>query len=51
MARGKDGMEINSMIDVALVKRDMLPYVQDVRAGRGMVRGLSDPMLYCVNSS
>ena len=26
-------MEIKSMIDLMLVKRDMLRYVQDVRAG------------------
>ena len=31
VARGQDGMEIKSMIDLVLVKRDMLHYVQDVR--------------------
>ena len=30
------------MIDLMLVKRDMLRYVQDVRVVRGMERGLSD---------
>ena len=30
------------MIDLVLVNRDMLHYVQDVRAVRGMGRGLSD---------
>ena len=30
------------MIDLVLVKRNMLRYVQDVRAVRGMARGLSD---------
>ena len=30
------------MIDLVLVKRDMLRYVQDVRAVSGMGRGLSD---------
>ena len=30
------------MIDLVLVKKDMLRYVQDVRAVRGMGRGLSD---------
>ena len=30
------------MIDLVLGKKDMLRYVQDVRAGRGMGRGLSD---------
>ena len=29
------------MIDLVLVKRDMLHYVQDVRAMRGIERGLS----------
>ena len=29
------------MIDLVLVKRDMLRYVQDMRAVRGMGRGLS----------
>ena len=42
MARGRDGVEIKSMIDPALVKRDMLRYVQDVRAVKWMGRGLSD---------
>ena len=30
------------MIDLVLVKRDMLRYVQDVSAVRGTGRGLSD---------
>ena len=30
------------MIELVLVKRDMLRYVQDVRAVRGIGRGLSD---------
>ena len=30
------------MIDLVLVKRDILRYVQDVRAVRGMGRSLSD---------
>ena len=42
MARGQEGVEIKSMKDLVLVKRDMLQYVQDVKAGRGMGRGLSD---------
>ena len=29
--RGKGGVESKSMIDLVLVKRDMLRYVQDVR--------------------
>ena len=42
MARGQDVVEIKSIIDLVLVKRDMLYYVQDVREMRGMERGLSD---------
>ena len=42
MARGQDGVEVKSMIDLVLVKRDMLRYVQDVRTVSGMGRGLSD---------
>ena len=42
VARGQDGMEIKSMMDLVLVKRDMLHYVQDVRVVKGMGRGISD---------
>ena len=42
VARGRDGVEIKSMIDLMLVKKDMLRYVQDVRAVRGMGCVLSD---------
>ena len=42
MARGRDGVEIKSMIDLVVVKDDMLRSVQDVRVVRGMGRGLSD---------
>ena len=42
MARDQDGVEVESMIDLVLVKKDMLHYVQDMRAVRGMGRGLSD---------
>ena len=41
MARGQDGVEIKSMIDVVLVKKDIVRYVQNVRAVRGMGRSLS----------
>ena len=37
-ARNHDGVEVMSMIDLVLVKKDMLHYVHDVRALRGMVR-------------
>ena len=39
---GQDRVEIKSMIDVVLVKRNMLQYVQDVRMVREMGGGLSD---------
>ena len=42
VARGKDGLEVKSMIDVVLVKKAMLRYGQDVKTGRGMGRGLTD---------
>ena len=35
-AKGQDRVEVMSMIDLVLVKKDMLFYVQDVRAVRGM---------------
>ena len=42
MARGKDKVEVKSMIDLVLVKKDMLHYEQEVRAMREMGQGLSD---------
>ena len=36
MARGQDVVEIKTMIDVVLVKRNMLQYMQDMRNVRGM---------------
>ena len=36
VARGQDGVEAKSMIDLVLVKKDMLYFVQDVRTVRGM---------------
>ena len=38
----KTERRVKSMTDLLLMKRDMLHYVQDVRAVRGMGRGLSD---------
>ena len=47
VARGRGSVDIRSMIDLVLVKRDMLRYVQDVKVVRGM--GASQTtMLYCV---
>ena len=41
MARGQEGVEVKSTIDLVLVKKDMLCYVRGVRAVLGMGRGLS----------
>ena len=41
MARDEDGVEVMSMIDLMMVKKVMLGYVQNVRAVRGIGRGLS----------
>ena len=49
VARGREGMAIKSMIDLVLVKKDMLRYVQDVRAARGMGRGLSNHYVVLVS--
>ena len=42
MAWSQDGVEGKSMIDLVLVKEDMLRFVQGVRAVRGMGRDISD---------
>ena len=42
VARGQDGVEVKSMIDLVLVKKDMLHYVQDVMTVGEMGQGLSD---------
>ena len=42
VARGQDGVEVKSMIDLVLVKKGMLRYVQGVSVVRGMGRDLSD---------
>ena len=38
VARGQDGVEVRGMIDLELVKRNMLRYAEDVRAVRGIGR-------------
>ena len=42
VARGQDGVQIKIIPELVLMKKDMLRYVQDVRAVRRMVRTLSD---------
>ena len=42
VARGHDGVEVMGMVVLVLVKKDMLFYVQDLRAVRCMGRGFSD---------
>ena len=41
VAMGQDRVEVKNMIDLVLVKKDMLYFVQDMRAVRGMGRALS----------
>ena len=41
-ARGPVRDEVKSIIDLVLVKKDMLHYVQNVREVRGMGQGVSD---------
>ena len=38
----EDRVEVKSMIDLVLVKRNMLHYVHDVRVVKGMGQGISD---------
>ena len=48
--RGQERVEVMSMIHLVLVKKNMLRYVQDVRAVRGIGRGLSDYQFCTVQS-
>ena len=41
VASSQDGVEVMSLTDLILMRKDILRYVQDVRAVRGMGRGLS----------
>ena len=41
IAKGQDKVEVKRIIDLVLVKKYMLCFVQDVRAVRGMGRSLS----------
>ena len=42
VTRGQGGVEVKGMIDLVLVKKDMLRYVWDLWVVRGMGRGRSD---------
>ena len=42
LPRDQDGVEVKIKIALVVVKRDMLRFVQNVRAVRGMGRGLSN---------
>ena len=46
VARGQDGLEIKSMVDLVLMKRDILRYVQDVKSVRGVGEASQTTMLY-----
>ena len=48
VARGQHGVKVKSMIDLVLVKKDMIHYVPDVRVLREIGRGLSGhPITQC----
>ena len=47
VARDQDGGEVKSMLDLVLVKKDMLRFCQDVRTVKGMERGISDHLVLC----
>jgi hypothetical protein len=42
VGKDRDGAEVKSMIDVVLVKKEMLKYVMDVKSVRGLGMGISD---------
>ena len=42
VVRGQHGVDIKNMIDLVLLKNDIMRYVQDVKAVKGMRRDLSD---------
>ena len=48
VARGQDEVEVKSMIDLVLMKRDMLLYVQDVMVVKGMRRLSDHSVLLCI---
>ena len=50
VTRGRDGVEIKIMIDLVLVNRDMLRYMQDERVVKGMGHNLSEHYVVCVKS-
>ena len=47
VAMGQHRVEVKSIIDLLLVKKDMLLYMQDVRAVREMKQGLSNYHVLC----
>ena len=47
LTRNQDGVEVKSMIDLLLVNKTMLRYVQDVTVLGGMGRGISDHVVLC----
>ena len=48
VARGQDGVVVKSMIDLVLGRKDMLRFLLEVRAVRGLEQGIQINMLYCV---
>ena len=45
--RGQNGMKVMNIINLALVKRDLLRHEPEMKAGRGMGQGLSDHHVLC----
>ena len=50
VARVQDGVDVKTMIDLVLVKRDILRYVQHVREVREWDKASQITMWYCVKS-
>ena len=49
MVRGRGGMEVMSMIDLVLVKRDTLKHVHNVKTVEGMGQGILDHSVVLCN--
>ena len=50
LTRGQYGVEVKSMTDLVLLKKDMLRYVEDVRVVKGWDKASYITILYCVKS-
>ena len=50
MVKSEGGVEVKSMIDLVLVKKDVLRFVKDMRVRRGTGETSQTTMFYCVKS-